>query len=172
MMRTWNRVLVASGLMTIGMIGCAVDGMSDEEKDDARSRLACEALTTEPAEIEECSDVAPDADVNELVSRVGEDAGLHRCSTLHPGILEREAIDAEVNRRMASVAAGAANATGGTINVYFHVIQSGTSASQGNLTTTQIANQMNVLNAAFASTGWSFNLVQTTRTTNSTWFNG
>ncbi|HEY5936271.1 MAG TPA: zinc metalloprotease, partial [Kofleriaceae bacterium] len=41
----------------------------------------------------------------------------------------------------------------------------------GNVSTTQITNQMNVLNAAFAGTGWSFNLAATTRTTNSTWFN-
>ena len=41
MMRTWNRVLVTSGLLTIGMIGCAVEGLSDEEQEDALSRLAC-----------------------------------------------------------------------------------------------------------------------------------
>jgi hypothetical protein len=34
-----------------------------------------------------------------------------------------------------------------------------------------INDQMAVLNAAYAAWGWNFNLVQTTRTTNSTWFN-
>lgn len=62
--------------------------------------------------------------------------------------------------------------TGGTINVYFHVIRSGTSASQGNVSDSTIASQINVLNNAFGSWGWTFNLVQTTRTTNSTWYNG
>lgn len=66
--------------------------------------------------------------------------------------------------------AAAANVTGGTINVYFHVIRRGTGVSNGDVTTTMINNQINVLNNAFASWGWSFNLVTVTRTTNSTWY--
>ncbi len=62
--------------------------------------------------------------------------------------------------------------SGGVINVYWHVIRSGTSASQGNISTQAITNQMNVLNSAFAPWGWSFNLISTDRTTNSTWYNG
>jgi hypothetical protein len=65
----------------------------------------------------------------------------------------------------------AANATGGTINVYFHVVSSGTSASQGNISDQMINAQMNVLNNAFSQWGWTFNLVATTRTVNSTWYN-
>lgn len=64
------------------------------------------------------------------------------------------------------------NVTGGVINVYFHVINRGTGVSNGDITTTMINNQMNVLNNAFASKGWTFNLVSTDRTTNSTWFTG
>src|SRR5512139_2341349 len=123
MMRTWNRVLVASGFLTASVIGCAVNGgLSDEEKNDALSRLSCEALTPEPTEIEECADVAPDADVAELVSRVGEDAGLHRCATLHLPIAERERIEAEVAEymRRVNVSGGPSYATGGTIPVYWH----------------------------------------------------
>jgi hypothetical protein len=66
----------------------------------------------------------------------------------------------------------AVTVTGGTINVYFHVINKGTGVSNGDITTTMINDQMNVLNAAYAGTGWSFNLVSTDRTTNSTWYNG
>jgi hypothetical protein len=62
--------------------------------------------------------------------------------------------------------------TGGNINVYFHVIRKGTGLSNGDVPTSMITNQMNVLNAAFAGTGWSFTLVSTTRTTNTTWYNG
>ena len=168
-MRTFSRVLLSSGLLATAVVGCAVEGMSDEEENNAKSRLACEALTTEPSELEECSDVAADAHVNELVSRMGDDAGLHRCSTLHPTQQQRDLIDAEVNRRM--VAPGASNVTGGTIPVYFHVINSGTSVSQGNITDAMITSQMNVLNAAYAPWGWQFNLVSVTRTTNTTWYN-
>ncbi len=62
--------------------------------------------------------------------------------------------------------------TGGNINVYFHVIRKGTGLSNGDVPTSMITSQMNVLNAAFAGTGWSFTLVSTTRTTNTTWYNG
>jgi hypothetical protein len=59
-------------------------------------------------------------------------------------------------------------ATGGTINVYFHVITSTSGA--GNVSDQRINSQMSVLNNAFAPTGWSFNLVGVTRTANNTWY--
>lgn len=62
--------------------------------------------------------------------------------------------------------------TGGVINVYWHVIRRGTGVSNGDITTQMINDQINVLNAAYARWGWSFNLVSTTRTTNSTWYSG
>lgn len=64
------------------------------------------------------------------------------------------------------------NVTGGVINVYFHVINRGSGISNGDIPQSQVDAQINVLNAAYAAWGWSFNLVETTRTTNSTWFTG
>lgn len=61
-------------------------------------------------------------------------------------------------------------ASGGVINVYFHVINKGTGIANGDIPASQITSQMSVLNSAFAATGWSFNLIQTTRTTNATWY--
>ena len=63
-----------------------------------------------------------------------------------------------------------ASATGGTINVYFHVINKGTGIANGDITEQMITEQMNVLNAAFAVSGWSFSHVSTDRTTNTTWY--
>lgn len=60
--------------------------------------------------------------------------------------------------------------TGGVINVYWHVIRRGTGTSNGDISDAAIRGQMNVLNAAYAGWGWSFNLITTTRTTNSTWY--
>jgi len=60
--------------------------------------------------------------------------------------------------------------TSGTINVYFHVINNGSGLSNGNIPDSQIADQISVLNAAYAPTGWSFNLVATDRTTNASWY--
>ena len=62
---------------------------------------------------------------------------------------------------------GGTPVTGGIINVYFHVIHSG---NTGKLTSGDVNAQMSVLNAAYADTGWSFNLIDTTYTDNSTWF--
>ena len=59
--------------------------------------------------------------------------------------------------------------TGGTINVYFHVIHE--TDGTGNLSNGDISAQMAVLNDAFAGTGWSFTLAGTTRTPNNTWYN-
>ncbi len=55
-----------------------------------------------------------------------------------------------------------------SVPVYFHVISDGTN---GNVTSGQITNQVQVLNAAFISTGVTFNLVSTDRTTNASWYN-
>ncbi|MCK6593141.1 MAG: zinc metalloprotease [Polyangiaceae bacterium] len=87
---------------------------------------------------------------------------------------ELEAIQTEILHTQLGIAPpNTQNAvTGGVINVYFHVINQGSGIANGDVTSQMITDQMNVLNAAYASTGWSFNLVATTRTTNSSWYNG
>ncbi len=57
-----------------------------------------------------------------------------------------------------------------TIPVWIHVINKGTGISNGDITTTMINDQMNVLNNAYRNTPFKFSLAGTTRTTNSTWF--
>jgi hypothetical protein len=57
--------------------------------------------------------------------------------------------------------------TGGVIDVYFHVIRNG---NNGNLTQTQVDDQMAVLNDAYVGTGWEFNLVATDWTNNAGWY--
>jgi hypothetical protein len=55
------------------------------------------------------------------------------------------------------------------INVYFHVMMSSTAT--GNLTDTQITDQMSVLNNGYTNTSFVFNLVSVDYTKNDTWFN-
>ena len=55
----------------------------------------------------------------------------------------------------------------GTINVYVHVITNGTA---GNIPDSWITSQIQVLNNAYGPTGFSFNLVQITRTSNAAWY--
>ena len=74
---------------------------------------------------------------------------------------------AKLKQRLAKGLAPA-EATGGVVNVYFHVVTNGTS---GDLSDAQVASQMRVLNNAFGPWGWSFNLAATDRTVNAEWFN-
>lgn len=60
--------------------------------------------------------------------------------------------------------------TSGTIDVYFHVINQGAGIANGDIPDSQITAQINVLNAAYAPTGWQFALRAVDRTTNSTWY--
>lgn len=92
-----------------------------------------------------------------------------RCATVNPDEQEAAAIDQQVRAYMSSRAVSAV--TGGTINVYFHVIRKGTGISNGDITSTMINNQINVLNSAYGPHGWNFRLVSVDRTTNSTWYN-
>ena len=171
-MRNW-KLLVGATVLGASLVACTSnDELTPEQEAAALERASCEALTPEPTEFDACGDISPNDEYAEFTSREGANVGLQRCMTLHPTLADRERIDQEVAARMSSLGSSTASATGGSVNVYFHVIQSGTGANQGNVTDSQITQQMNVLNAAFASTGWSYNLVATTRTTNATWFNG
>lgn len=58
--------------------------------------------------------------------------------------------------------------SGGAINVYVHVISN--SSGAGNVSDAAINEQINVLQAAYAGGGWSFNHVGTTRTVNDAWY--
>jgi pregnancy-associated plasma protein-A len=59
-------------------------------------------------------------------------------------------------------------ATGGVIDVYWHTITN--TSGQGALSSQAINTQINVLNNAFAPSGWSFRLVATDSTANNSWF--
>jgi len=94
------------------------------------------------------------------------------CGTDHDPI-KIAAAEADFSSRTAGLENGQrANVAGGAINVYFHVINKGTGIANGDITTAMINSQMSVLNNAYASWGWSFNLVATDRTTNTSWYNG
>jgi hypothetical protein len=57
----------------------------------------------------------------------------------------------------------------GPVNVYFHVVRN-SAGTAGDVSDAQINDQIAVLNSAFAAAGFSFNLVSTDRTNNSTWY--
>lgn len=59
--------------------------------------------------------------------------------------------------------------SGASVPVYFHVITDG---AKGQLSSSEIASQMTVLNDAYAGSGYTFSLVSTDVTNNPTWYNG
>lgn len=95
-----------------------------------------------------------------------------RCATIEPDLVEQARIEAEIARYLEGSQPGVSRQalSGGSIDVYFHVVNKGTSLADGNISTSMINSQLDVLNQAFAATGWSFNLVATDRTTNATWY--
>ncbi len=93
-----------------------------------------------------------------------------RCATRAPGRTEIRLIEAQLRqwRRRQARAADAQFAVGTVqIPVAFHVIRSG---ATGNVTDSQLDQQIAVLNAAFSE--FTFVKQTVTRTNNSTWFNG
>jgi len=58
-----------------------------------------------------------------------------------------------------------------TLNVYFHVISEDATPGGGNIPDSQIADQISVMNKAYAGSGINWVLAKTTRTVNADWFN-
>ncbi|HYF27826.1 MAG TPA: zinc metalloprotease [Baekduia sp.] len=59
-----------------------------------------------------------------------------------------------------------------TLDVYFHVINRGSGLANGDVPDTMVADQIRVLNDAFARTPFRFRLAAISRTTNTTWYSG
>ena len=93
-----------------------------------------------------------------------------RCSTRNVDEEEQLAIESEVRAILAKRAAREPMVTGGTINVYFHVINNGTGIANGDVSMKMINDQMNVLNDAYGPWGWSFTLGAVDRRTDATWY--
>jgi hypothetical protein len=84
-----------------------------------------------------------------------------RCGThVRPDVVEGA-------ERYATANAAKLAVDGGVIDVYFHILHNG---AQGNVSDAVVEAQIDVLNAAYADTGWSFNLVAIDRTDNLAWF--
>jgi hypothetical protein len=134
--------------------------------------LAC-AVGAGAADVDFVAKAAPDRGSFEFCgqSYVDQEAfgrSGRRCGS-HLEAHEVDAMEADFAAARAARIDGT-DATGGVIPVYFHVIRRGSGISNGDIPTSQITAQMNVLNSAYAGTGWTFNLVSVDRTTNSSWY--
>ncbi len=93
-----------------------------------------------------------------------------RCGTRNVDVEEQEFIEVEARQLLAERGGRRSLATGIQIPVYVHVIRGGSGTQNGDVPDSQIAEQINVLNAAYLPSGVSFTLVSTDRTTNATWY--
>ena len=100
----------------------------------------------------------------------------NRCSTRYVSDYERELFDVEHGlflQLRADAGRPVALRTIGSVQVpvVFHVINNGTGIANGDVPDAQLADQINVMNSAYANTPFRFFLSQTTRTTrNSAWY--
>jgi len=98
----------------------------------------------------------------------------HRCMTVEPDAATRAQIDRSLKDFIANRAARrgpVARAAGSvTVPVQFHVINKGTGIANGDIPQSQINDQIQVLNAAYAGTPFQFALAGVDRTTNQTWY--
>lgn len=108
---------------------------------------------------------------------VDEQQYSRRCMTPQPTFKEADEVERKTKARLAGQAKGKPGGepppppvTGGLIEVYVHVINKGSGIANGDVPDAMILDQIDVLNAAFGSTGWSFALVTITRTTNAEWY--
>ena len=105
---------------------------------------------------------------------------MFRCATIHPSKEERERIDNDHKKfkeaRFAEGTDAERLAGSVTVPVYFHVINKGSGAANGDVSDSQIADQIDVLNDSCggltggSATPFRFVLSGVTRTNNPTWY--
>jgi hypothetical protein len=104
-------------------------------------------------------------------------AGFLRCGTPEPSELdvllrEQHFLKLKTNGRKGKPkppgGGGGSTPTVTTIDVYFHVIRS--SSGVGNISSGEISSQIDELNAAYSNTVFSFNLADTTYSSNDSWY--
>jgi hypothetical protein len=93
-----------------------------------------------------------------------------RCATIEPNEVERGRIDQEMRNFRGQRQAANLFFTSATVNVYVHVINKGSGIENGDVPLAMITDQIQVLNAAFADAGFSFELAGVDRTTNASWY--
>src|SRR5262245_51088525 len=77
----WQRYTWAA--LVLGA-GCATEQVpSEAELIAGHERLVCEALTAEPAELDDCAALASDDEREAFASRAGDDVASFKCGTPH-----------------------------------------------------------------------------------------
>ena len=134
--------------------------------------LALATVSTGPASAADLSMQANDGfqDIH-FLSPDGKIQRGKRCAVPNPGADEVAAVKKQVDAWIAEN--GIIPDANINIPVRFHVVYKvSRGVTTGNIPQSWITNQISVLNAAYAGTGFSFTLASTDRTQNNTWFTG
>ena len=100
------------------------------------------------------------------VQEPGSSEQFHRgCATIEPSLAEKAQIEATLASQDNSADLTASH----VVPVYVHRIHA-SDGSGGGVTTTQISDQLAILNNAYGPSGFSFSLTRTDDTNNSTWY--
>ena len=128
------------------------------------------ALFSEPTTNAQVAEKVGDAlTKDEKHEKQEKSSKIERFCRVNPSAEEVAAMESDFKSKRAWMADSlAAEASGGVINVYWHVIRS--SSGSGDVSDQKISAQLNVLNDAYAPWGWSFISAGTDRTNNSTWY--
>ena len=154
-----SRSMTALATLALGVAGLALPV----------TNAAARPMAGESSVSAECISRAPDAraargakDTNELTAAQvrANEAALGRA-------LAAKGLSKNAKGQAATSGTATAAFATATIPVRFHVITDGTN---GKVTATQISNQIKVLNAAYASSGFAFSLASTDTTVNSRWY--
>jgi hypothetical protein len=126
----------------------------------------------------ECVEDAHDDHAHSAAREAKPGAGEHVAEPNEVSVAKAQAMDADLKKKLDKLRSNgrlSAAAASTTIPVYFHVIHDGT---KGQLSSTDINAQMNVLNSAFSGvgtgntdSGYQFSLVSTDYTNNAAWYN-
>jgi hypothetical protein len=160
-----SRSLPAAAALALGVAGILVPATTASARPMAASDTTTAECTTH----------------EEAVGARGAGARFdpHELSRSHAAAIDR-ALKATMKAKGVTVGAGGAVSKGqpggggtefttASIDVYWHVITDG---SRGKLATNQLDNQISVLNAAFADSGFTFVVKGTEYVNNPSWYNG
>ncbi|MEW5249080.1 zinc metalloprotease [Microbulbifer discodermiae] len=121
------------------------------------------------------SPMIADAQSDKAFENANSNANFLRCGTKHPTTEEAALKERHLSNLRGKPGSGGDSgytprpAGSVSVDVHFHVITD--TSNNGALSSGDINNQMNVLNAAFADTPFTFNLASTTTTANNAWYN-
>ncbi len=119
-------------------------------------------------------DATPEEELGDSVLEIKDPTKKDRCNTKILSAQEQDEVELRIADHVARAGkpggGGGTVVTGGVIDVYVHVINKGSGAANGDVSSAMINDQLQVLNEAYAATGWSFRLAGLDRTTNATWY--